>query len=132
MISSYGVCSMLSGYWKHIHAHRNYAKHRRCNDSVCIDICGVFDRFPNPVIRAGLKVLSWRWRLISPHLHVCVLQRYFSNLPSMHALLEATVSRLWPASSASAPLSPVWSAFFGQPRLFERQVLGVVAGFAGV
>ena len=51
----------------------------------------------------------------------------------MHAFIEADVAHLWPASSASAPLQPpVWSAFFGHPRLFERHVLGIVAGFAGV
>jgi len=51
----------------------------------------------------------------------------------LRALVGADVARLWPASSASAPLpAPVWSAFFGHPRLFERHVLGIVAGFAGV
>lgn len=59
------------------------------------------------------------------------------NRRSLYVLLEADVARHWsPASSASARLSalpsPVWSAFLGHPALFERQVLGVVAGFAGV
>ncbi len=63
---------------------------------------------------------------------LCVLQRN-QALPSIHALLEADVARLWPASSASAPHSaaPVWSAFFGHPRLFERHVVGLVARLAG-
>ena len=50
---------------------------------------------------------------------------------AIHALVGADVARLWSASSASAPLPPpVWSAFFGHPRLFERRVLGLVAAFA--
>ncbi len=58
-------------------------------------------------------------------------QRNTASL-SFSALLAAHAARLWPASSASAPLPPVWLAFFGNPRLFERHVLGIVAGFAGV
>ena len=53
----------------------------------------------------------------------CTLRLVFQRnraLPSLHTVLEADVARLWPASSASAPLPPpVWSAFFGHPRLFE-------------
>ena len=54
------------------------------------------------------------------------------HVVSIHALLEADVACLWPDSSASAPPSPVWSAFFGHPWLFERHVLGIVAGLAGL
>ena len=59
---------------------------------------------------------------------VNLIQR--NSLPALHALLEADVPRLWPASSASAPHSPVWSAFF-RHCMFERHVLGIVAEFAG-
>ncbi len=62
------------------------------------------------------------------HLH---LQRNVSCV-SIYALLAADVARLWPDSSAGTGTPPpVWSAFFGHPRLFERHVLGIVAGLAG-
>ncbi len=67
-------------------------------------------------------LLDWLWRTR--------VQRNLSQRP-LFALLEADVPRLWPASSASAtPQAPVWSAFF-RHLLFERHVLGIVAGFTG-
>ena len=90
---------------------------------------GVTDEL-SAVIRAALQVAPLVVLLVSG----CWLCQRNIAFPPLLALLAADVARLWPASSASAPLppsAPVWSAFFGHPWLFERHVLGLVAGFAG-
>ncbi len=83
----------------------------------------------NSVIAQAVQVLQF----LSASQPMCVPLQRNKALPSIHALLEADVARLWPASSASAlhSAAPVWSAFFRHPRLFERHVLGIVAGLAG-